>query len=477
MIKFHCSNCGQKIAVPDNSVGKKAKCPKCGTACPVPYVQTQNPKPVIKFFCVQCDQKVHMPQEYSGRKCKCPKCQAINTVPYQPAYKTANNIGLNNIPSEHYQEEQPLSSPDFNRFLIALSVFALILTIGFFAYVTSKTATRQKEVKERQFRAVVEQRTDAFVSQYGYNTQKLKELIAKASDRNEKRILSSVLLEINYEKEKEMRQKAEAERQRQLELARIERQRQIELAQIEEQRQKIAEEKRQNEIRWLNMTPLEKLLDFVSHIESFENNNKTFKPNMFQYPSILSPLNIEETSNAFFKRLAQTDIAKRRTFAEANPKVKIKFQSLMAPSYKGTANRSFLQAAMNNGNLGWKLSSQKEYFFYVNPGSLERAKKRAKKWRINQVNKELHFKARLYASPLTSRDEYTCSQQFFSVKFNFGTIEDSDQILFCDHLRDKFILVSWELDLIDISFTFRDNDNQYSRELHESYEFNADVYE
>ena len=30
MIRFKCIYCGQRILAPDNGVGKKGKCPKCG---------------------------------------------------------------------------------------------------------------------------------------------------------------------------------------------------------------------------------------------------------------------------------------------------------------------------------------------------------------------------------------------------------------------------------------------------------------
>jgi len=80
MIKYFCSRCGQKIAVPDDSVGEKVKCPKCGKSSPVPTTYVQGLKSVIKLFCYQCGQKLRLSQDFIGEKCKGPKCQTVNTV-------------------------------------------------------------------------------------------------------------------------------------------------------------------------------------------------------------------------------------------------------------------------------------------------------------------------------------------------------------------------------------------------------------
>ena len=36
-IQVKCDNCGASILVPDNAVGKKARCPKCKAAFSIPY--------------------------------------------------------------------------------------------------------------------------------------------------------------------------------------------------------------------------------------------------------------------------------------------------------------------------------------------------------------------------------------------------------------------------------------------------------
>jgi phage FluMu protein Com len=41
-IEFHCSECGKMLRTPDNSAGKKGRCPDCGTIMTIP-VQSTNP--------------------------------------------------------------------------------------------------------------------------------------------------------------------------------------------------------------------------------------------------------------------------------------------------------------------------------------------------------------------------------------------------------------------------------------------------
>lgn len=45
MIKFYCRACSKRIGVPDEHVGRKVKCPKCGTANSVPQASTPVDSP------------------------------------------------------------------------------------------------------------------------------------------------------------------------------------------------------------------------------------------------------------------------------------------------------------------------------------------------------------------------------------------------------------------------------------------------
>src|SRR5690242_9641152 len=40
MVKFRCGHCSQKIGVPDESLGRMVKCPRCGEAVPARPEQT-----------------------------------------------------------------------------------------------------------------------------------------------------------------------------------------------------------------------------------------------------------------------------------------------------------------------------------------------------------------------------------------------------------------------------------------------------
>ncbi len=45
-IEFFCNGCQQRLAVPDENAGKKAKCPSCGAVLDVPAVSVGRPSAV-----------------------------------------------------------------------------------------------------------------------------------------------------------------------------------------------------------------------------------------------------------------------------------------------------------------------------------------------------------------------------------------------------------------------------------------------
>lgn len=83
MIKFHCSKCNKKIAVPDESIGKRCQCPKCKTISVVPDTSSSTEMPatnnLIHFKCSQCKQELEAPEVMRGKTILCHHCQA-NTV-------------------------------------------------------------------------------------------------------------------------------------------------------------------------------------------------------------------------------------------------------------------------------------------------------------------------------------------------------------------------------------------------------------
>lgn len=108
MIKFHCFQCGQKISVPDGSVGKRARCPKCSTVLTVPAAgvskkgtasdqttdfrkkstsKTQfafgrrSTSALVRFRCVMCNASITAPESKRGQIILCPHCRANSEVP------------------------------------------------------------------------------------------------------------------------------------------------------------------------------------------------------------------------------------------------------------------------------------------------------------------------------------------------------------------------------------------------------------
>ncbi len=76
MIRFFCEHCGHKVGVEETHVGKRGKCPACGTVITVPAEST-----LIEFDCGDCGRRLTVPKIHAGRKVVCPKCENVIFVP------------------------------------------------------------------------------------------------------------------------------------------------------------------------------------------------------------------------------------------------------------------------------------------------------------------------------------------------------------------------------------------------------------
>jgi hypothetical protein len=84
MIEFLCSNCREKILVPDKYSGKLIRCAKCKQPTKVTKAEqgpTQAESSIIKFRCGNCNQKIGLPAHYAGKLVKCAKCEQPIRVP------------------------------------------------------------------------------------------------------------------------------------------------------------------------------------------------------------------------------------------------------------------------------------------------------------------------------------------------------------------------------------------------------------
>ena len=119
MIRFCCGHCAHRISVEDKQVGKRGKCPRCGSPVVVPRKST-----VVDFNCESCGQRISVPQSHAGRKAKCPKCESTFIVPQiqtpsstaQQSNSTdvktrsvdsAGRLTLLDVPQEYKIKDQP----------------------------------------------------------------------------------------------------------------------------------------------------------------------------------------------------------------------------------------------------------------------------------------------------------------------------------------------------------------------------------
>ena len=76
MIRFSCEHCGHKMGVEEAHIGKRGKCPACGTIVTVPAEST-----LVEFDCGDCGRRLAVPKIQSGKKVVCPNCQKVIFVP------------------------------------------------------------------------------------------------------------------------------------------------------------------------------------------------------------------------------------------------------------------------------------------------------------------------------------------------------------------------------------------------------------
>jgi phage FluMu protein Com len=79
-----CVFCGKKLEAPDNAIGKRGKCPRCGEIFdiqsfdPVPSVETVDSR--IKFTCSKCAKQYSVSKRLANKKIVCPNCKKVDWI-------------------------------------------------------------------------------------------------------------------------------------------------------------------------------------------------------------------------------------------------------------------------------------------------------------------------------------------------------------------------------------------------------------
>ena len=103
-IEFFCPGCGKLMRTPDETAGRKGRCPSCSLKVQIPLTSVasnSSSSPVIKlgetprvspqttvrltpnieFACQSCGKELSVPAASAGKKGKCPHCSAVMTIP------------------------------------------------------------------------------------------------------------------------------------------------------------------------------------------------------------------------------------------------------------------------------------------------------------------------------------------------------------------------------------------------------------
>src|SRR5262245_42091929 len=92
-IAFKCTSCGRGLRANPEMVGKRTKCPGCGTILTIPGAEAPaSAKPAAAktspaaaagavVACESCGTKIRAKPEWAGKAIKCPNCQGRIKVP------------------------------------------------------------------------------------------------------------------------------------------------------------------------------------------------------------------------------------------------------------------------------------------------------------------------------------------------------------------------------------------------------------
>lgn len=103
MIKFRCSKCNKKIRTPDNTAGKRGKCPQCGQVMRVPRTREEtvrDNRAVIKFRCPNCNQRIGVAENYAGKRVRCAKCRQPIRAPHPQAERVQEESAVAGVEAE-----------------------------------------------------------------------------------------------------------------------------------------------------------------------------------------------------------------------------------------------------------------------------------------------------------------------------------------------------------------------------------------
>ena len=99
-IEFYCPGCGHLMRTPDETAGRKGRCPNCDIKVQIPpttlahlasCADFQSPDssddlleaeaPKIEFSCSNCGRQVRVAESAAGQRGQCPHCQAVVRIP------------------------------------------------------------------------------------------------------------------------------------------------------------------------------------------------------------------------------------------------------------------------------------------------------------------------------------------------------------------------------------------------------------
>ena len=146
---YNCSNCGQKLEIPNELAGHSIECPNCTAKLVVPRDKDsdQDGTPSKFVYCTNCGEDLEIPEDLTAQELECPSCGIELEIPRKEVVSRTGSVSKNVTPPLIISTPM-VKSPSFNKpesYLITAIITTLccclpvgIVSIVYAAQVESK---------------------------------------------------------------------------------------------------------------------------------------------------------------------------------------------------------------------------------------------------------------------------------------------------------------------------------------------------
>ena len=97
---YSCSNCGQKLEIPNELAGHRIECPNCTAKLVIPHDKDsdQNGAPSKSVYCKNCGEDLEIPEDSTDQELECPSCGIELEIPRKEVVSRTGGVSKNITP-------------------------------------------------------------------------------------------------------------------------------------------------------------------------------------------------------------------------------------------------------------------------------------------------------------------------------------------------------------------------------------------